>query len=163
MISLQKIVDFAKTNEIDYGSDINNVIMAYKALLEAKGLEEPDNLSTDVQTENANIMAKKQVLLSWYRNYMRPSIVVGEDAAKIFYEHIDFFREENEITISPHITYIGGCDCIGITGRPFRAKVFIDTSDEKNKKEVFFNFYETNIGIALESYPGLILRREVMR
>lgn len=40
MISLQEIVDFAKVNKIDYGTDIIIVTEAYKALLKAKGLED---------------------------------------------------------------------------------------------------------------------------
>lgn len=47
MISLQEIVDFAKVNKIDYGTDIIIVTEAYKALLKAKGLEEPDNSGID--------------------------------------------------------------------------------------------------------------------
>lgn len=163
MISLQEIVDFAKANEIDYGTDISNIIEAYKALLKAKGLEEPDNSSMDAKTEKANVAVKKQVLYNWYKSYMQPSIVVGEDAAKIFYEHIDCFKEENAIILSPNITYIGSCDCVGITGRQFRAKVFKDTSDKRDKKEVFFNFYENSLINILESYPGLVVKREVIR
>ena len=163
MISLQEIVDFAKVNEIDYETDISSIIEAYKALLKAKGLEEPDNSNINTKAEKANVAIKKQMLYDWYKSYMQPSIIVGEDAAKIFYEHIDCFKEENAIILSPDITYIGSCDCVGITGRQFRAKVFKDTSGKRDKKEVFFNFYENGLIDILGSYSGLIVKREVMR
>lgn len=87
MISLQEIVDFARANEIDYGTDISSIIEVYKALLKAKGLEEPDNSSIDAKTEKAKLEIERDKLIKWQKSYIHPSITVGPDVAKIFYEH----------------------------------------------------------------------------
>ena len=86
MISLQEIVDFAKVNKIDYRTDIIIVTEAYKALLKAKGLEEPDNSGIDAKAEKAKLEVERDRLIRWQKNRIRPSITVGMDAAKIFYE-----------------------------------------------------------------------------
>lgn len=163
MISLQEIVDFARANEIDYGTDISNIIEAYKALLKAKGLEEPDNSGIDAKTEKAKLEIEKDKLIKWQKSYIHPSITVGTDAAKIFYEHIECFKEDNAIILTPNITYIGSCEFTDTDGRQKGAKVFVDTSDRKDKREVFFNFYEQALSNILIEYPGIVLDREVMR
>lgn len=163
MISLQEIVDFARANEIDYETDISNIIEAYKALLKAKGLEEPDNSSIDAKTEKAKLEIERDKLLKWHRSFINPSITVGTDAAKIFYEHIECFKEDNAIILTPNLTYIGSCEFTDTDGRQKGAKVFVDTSDRKDKREVFFNFYEQALSNILIEYPGIVLDREVMR
>ena len=163
MISLQEIVDFARANEIDYGTDISSIIEAYKALLKAKGLEEPDNSSIDAKAEKAKLEIEKDRLIKWQKNHIRPSITVGMDAAKIFYEHIECFKEDNAIILTPNITYIGSCAFTDTDGRQKGAKVFVDTSDQKDKREVFFNFYEQALSDVLIKYPGIVIDREVMR
>ena len=163
MISLQEITDFAKINKLDYGTDINIIIEAYKALLKAKGFEEPDNSSIDVPAEKAKLEIERDKLFKWYRSHLHPSITVGVDAAKIFYEHIDCFKEDNAIILTPNVTYIGTCEFTDTDGRLKGAKVFIDTSAQKDKREVFFNFYEKALSNILIEYPGIVLDREVMR
>lgn len=163
-MNLYDVIGFADLNKIDYHTDIEDIIEACKVTMAVKSkTKKKTETGIDVKVEKTKLEIEKDKLIKWYKSYMYPSIIIGVNAAEIFYEHIKCFKEDNAIILTPSITYIGSCEFTDTDGRQKGAKVFVDTSDQKDKREVFFNFYEQALSNILMEYPGLVVKREVMR
>lgn len=163
-MNLYDVIGFADLNKIDYHTDIEDIIEACKVTMAVKSkTKKKAETGIDVKAEKAKLEIEKDRLYKWYNSFINPSITVGANAAKIFYEHIECFKEDNSVIVTPNIVYIGSCEFIDTDGRQKGAKVFVDTSDSKDKREVFFNFHEQALSNILMEYPGIVIDRELMR